>query len=286
MSNLWKVDSIKFKSVRTSLMLVANALFSERPPRWICSWPASGNFLVMKQTTTAVINLINARARRARLRRSPSPSASLSSPRRARTTHGRMSIMTSPTTDSSSSPSGHSSLASNTRDRSGLKSTSSRSPSRRARRISSTARRSSSPCAMEHSTAPPSIGTAFSSPLQMDLSSAASRMFQGRVSTVDNVGRTQATLTVASDLVILDYDMPKNLFSPTCLHVLYDAGCGIVRGTFSIRWRSRGRFELEHNQFFRRSRGRRSRIACLLVRRQRQRARDGQERQRRRRSIP
>ena len=60
------------------------------------------------------------------------------------------------------------------------------------------------------------------------------RLFQGHVSTVDNVGRTQATLTVASDLVILDYDMPKNLFSPTCLHVLYDAGCGIVRGTFSL----------------------------------------------------
>lgn len=60
------------------------------------------------------------------------------------------------------------------------------------------------------------------------------RLFQGRISTVDNVGRTQATLTVASDLVILDYDMPRNLFSPTCLHVLYDAGCGIIRGTFSI----------------------------------------------------
>jgi uncharacterized phage protein (TIGR02218 family) len=60
------------------------------------------------------------------------------------------------------------------------------------------------------------------------------RMFQGRVSTVDSVGRTQATVTVASDLVILDYDMPKNLFSPTCLHVLYDPGCGIIRGTFSL----------------------------------------------------
>jgi uncharacterized phage protein (TIGR02218 family) len=60
------------------------------------------------------------------------------------------------------------------------------------------------------------------------------RLFQGRISTVDNVGRTQATLTVASDLVILDYDMPRNLFSPTCLHVLYDAGCGIIRGTFSL----------------------------------------------------
>jgi uncharacterized phage protein (TIGR02218 family) len=60
------------------------------------------------------------------------------------------------------------------------------------------------------------------------------RMFQGRLSTVDNVGRTRATLTVASDLVILDQDMPRNLFSPTCLHTLYDAGCGVIRGTYSI----------------------------------------------------
>ena len=60
------------------------------------------------------------------------------------------------------------------------------------------------------------------------------RMFQGRISTVDHVGRTQATVTVASDLVILDYDMPRNVFSPTCLHVLFDAGCGIIRGTFSL----------------------------------------------------
>jgi len=59
------------------------------------------------------------------------------------------------------------------------------------------------------------------------------RMFQGRVSTVDKVGRTQATVTVASDLVVLDYDMPRNLFSPTCVHTLYDAGCGVIRGTYS-----------------------------------------------------
>ncbi len=58
-------------------------------------------------------------------------------------------------------------------------------------------------------------------------------MFQGRISTVDHVGRTSATVTVASDLVILGYDMPRNLFSPTCVHTLYDAGCGVVRGTFA-----------------------------------------------------
>jgi uncharacterized phage protein (TIGR02218 family) len=58
-------------------------------------------------------------------------------------------------------------------------------------------------------------------------------LFKGRVSTVDQVGRTSATLTVASDLVILDYDMPHNVFSPTCNHTLYDAGCGVVRGTYA-----------------------------------------------------
>jgi uncharacterized phage protein (TIGR02218 family) len=58
------------------------------------------------------------------------------------------------------------------------------------------------------------------------------RMFAGYISTVDSVGRTMATVTVASGLVILDYDMPRNLFSPTCVHTLYDQGCGVPRGTF------------------------------------------------------
>ena len=58
-------------------------------------------------------------------------------------------------------------------------------------------------------------------------------MFKGRVSTVDSVGRISATLTVASDLVILDYEMPRNLFSPTCVHTLYDSGCRVVRGTYA-----------------------------------------------------
>ena len=58
-------------------------------------------------------------------------------------------------------------------------------------------------------------------------------LFHGRVSTVDAVGRTSAQITVASDLVILDYDMPRNVYSATCVHTLYDSGCGIVRGTYS-----------------------------------------------------
>jgi uncharacterized phage protein (TIGR02218 family) len=58
-------------------------------------------------------------------------------------------------------------------------------------------------------------------------------LFHGRVSTVDMCGRTSATLTIASDLIVLDYDMPRNLFSPTCLHSLYDSGCGVIRGTYA-----------------------------------------------------
>ncbi|HVP99511.1 MAG TPA: DUF2163 domain-containing protein [Roseiarcus sp.] len=58
-------------------------------------------------------------------------------------------------------------------------------------------------------------------------------LFKGRISTVDQVGRTTAQVTVASDLVILDYEMPRNLFSTTCVHTLYDSGCGVIRGTYA-----------------------------------------------------
>ena len=59
-------------------------------------------------------------------------------------------------------------------------------------------------------------------------------MFKGRVSTVDQVGRTAAKLSIASDLVILDNDMPKNLYQASCLHVLYDAGCTRNRASFAL----------------------------------------------------
>ena len=72
-------------------------------------------------------------------------------------------------------------------------------------------------------------------------------MFKGRISTVDSVGRTSATITVASDLVILDYDMPRNLFSPTCVHTLYDSGCGVIRGTFAVSGIGRRRVDAKHD---------------------------------------
>jgi uncharacterized phage protein (TIGR02218 family) len=57
-------------------------------------------------------------------------------------------------------------------------------------------------------------------------------LFKGRVTSVDSIGRTSAEITVASDLVLLDLDMPRNLYQPTCGHTLYDSGCGLIKNAF------------------------------------------------------
>ena len=60
-------------------------------------------------------------------------------------------------------------------------------------------------------------------------------LFKGRVTKVDSVGRTSAEVTVASDLVLLDIDMPRNFYQPTCAHTLYDSGCGLVKSAFGTQ---------------------------------------------------
>lgn len=60
-------------------------------------------------------------------------------------------------------------------------------------------------------------------------------LFQGLVTSIDQIGRTSAEITVASDLVLLDLDMPRNLYAPSCGHTLYDSGCGLVKNAFGSR---------------------------------------------------
>jgi uncharacterized phage protein (TIGR02218 family) len=60
----------------------------------------------------------------------------------------------------------------------------------------------------------------------------AATLFKGRLGSIDEIGRTGAKLTVNSDLVLLDVDMPRNLYQPTCLHTLYDVGCTLNKSTF------------------------------------------------------
>jgi uncharacterized phage protein (TIGR02218 family) len=57
-------------------------------------------------------------------------------------------------------------------------------------------------------------------------------LFKGRMTTVDQIGRTSAQVTVASDLVLLDIDMPRNFYQLTCVHTLYDSGCGLTKNAF------------------------------------------------------
>ncbi len=58
-------------------------------------------------------------------------------------------------------------------------------------------------------------------------------LFKGRVSAIDAIGRTGAEVTVSSDLVLLDIDMPRNVFQANCTHVLYDSGCALARAAFT-----------------------------------------------------
>jgi uncharacterized phage protein (TIGR02218 family) len=57
-------------------------------------------------------------------------------------------------------------------------------------------------------------------------------LFKGRFGSVDRLGRTTAEFAVNSDLVLLDIDMPRNIYQPTCLHTLYDSGCTLAKAAF------------------------------------------------------
>lgn len=53
------------------------------------------------------------------------------------------------------------------------------------------------------------------------------RMFDGLVSALDSVGRSEAKLKVKSDLERLNIMMPRDLYTPVCKNTLGDSKCGI-----------------------------------------------------------
>jgi hypothetical protein len=59
-------------------------------------------------------------------------------------------------------------------------------------------------------------------------------LFKGRVTELTKIGRTRAEIKVASDLTLLDVDMPRNLYTTACQHLLYDAGCGLNRASYTF----------------------------------------------------
>jgi len=58
-------------------------------------------------------------------------------------------------------------------------------------------------------------------------------IFYGMVGTVD-VGRSQVVLTVNSHLKLLARDMPRRLYQSTCIHPLFDGGCGLNAAGYAV----------------------------------------------------
>ena len=58
------------------------------------------------------------------------------------------------------------------------------------------------------------------------------QLFYGRVSTIGEIGRTQATMSVKSLPILLDIGMPRNCYQPSCSHTLFDGGCGLLKSSF------------------------------------------------------
>lgn len=58
-------------------------------------------------------------------------------------------------------------------------------------------------------------------------------IFSGRISDV-NVNRYEATLTVSSDLELLDVALPRTVYQPGCSNSLYDSTCGKDRAAYTV----------------------------------------------------
>lgn len=54
-------------------------------------------------------------------------------------------------------------------------------------------------------------------------------LFYGRVATIEQAGRVSARMSVKGLTSLLTIDMPRNLWQPSCLHTLYDAGCTLSK---------------------------------------------------------
>jgi len=53
------------------------------------------------------------------------------------------------------------------------------------------------------------------------------------VSQIEKIGRTHVDLQVKSPTKLLDLDMPRNYYSPGCVHTLFDQGCTLQKFIFS-----------------------------------------------------
>lgn len=57
-------------------------------------------------------------------------------------------------------------------------------------------------------------------------------LFRGRISSIDGITRAGANVKVKSDLVLLNTNMPRDLYQPGCVHSLYDPGCTLDKDDY------------------------------------------------------
>ncbi len=70
------------------------------------------------------------------------------------------------------------------------------------------------------------------SPLKGAVAAGGVTLFKGRVTTITAFGRTTASVNVKSNLVLLDIDFPRNDWQASCLHTLFDSGCGLNKASY------------------------------------------------------
>jgi uncharacterized phage protein (TIGR02218 family) len=70
-------------------------------------------------------------------------------------------------------------------------------------------------------------------PTAGDVSLGAMHLFQGYVGEV-KVSGTSVELEIESGIALLNVQLPKRVFQSGCTHMLYDAGCGLSRSTFTV----------------------------------------------------
>jgi uncharacterized phage protein (TIGR02218 family) len=66
-----------------------------------------------------------------------------------------------------------------------------------------------------------------------DTSAGTLILFSGRVSDIE-FSRTEARLSIKSDLELLNVKLPRTVYQPGCTHTLYDAGCALNRASFAV----------------------------------------------------
>jgi uncharacterized phage protein (TIGR02218 family) len=57
--------------------------------------------------------------------------------------------------------------------------------------------------------------------------------FAGRVTSVGAIAGSSVELTVSSWMILLNVNVPPNLYQTACLHTVYDSGCGLNADSFA-----------------------------------------------------